>query len=82
MTLPEEFAGAQCEWSECERDATVMHGEQGDFLVCRGHQIVMQANAATWGEFGIPAAEYKAEILRANDWFLANPNERGDDQRD
>lgn len=64
--------GSQCEWEGCTRPATVVTA-WGDTYLCRGHEIVANANADTHGEFGITVEEYRERLERAADWLRENP---------
>lgn len=70
--MPNESDAAKCEWPGCHRPATRMRA-WGDTLVCEGHDMLMDANYDTYGEFGISAEEYHERLLAVKAWLKANP---------
>ena len=71
LPTPEEFGN--CEAAGCTRPATVFTGGFSDLYLCRGHEISVEAAAATYGENPISSEEYIARRRTAREWFRDNP---------
>ncbi len=64
---------ATCEWPGCERNATVMR-TWGDTLLCKGHDMMAEANYMTHlREYPISVNEYRRRLREANSWLEENP---------
>jgi len=73
LPTPEERDGP-CEAKDCTRPATVFTGGFSDLYLCRGHEIAIEAGAATFGEFAISKQEYIERLKTARAWFRENPD--------